>query len=179
MTHSVVSKTLGGACPPRVFDTTEWVIPTSSWIPIALITQGILQSRCAGLPREKKSARRPPTRKNIKKNKVCLKRCGRSWRFVLSNFRQNRSYPRVLLAMSKFTFKVLWNLSVVYTGLHKNKIDTLMYACEGRRRVSRTQTNTIWDAFANMLDPHAVLDPKSKWFRWVRPYSRWENAGGT
>ena len=40
-------------------------------------------------------------------NEVWLKLKFRSWRSILSKFRQNRSYPRVLLAISKFAVSCL------------------------------------------------------------------------
>ena len=64
---------------------------------------------------------------------VGLKLKFRSWRWFLSNFRQNRSYPRVLLTMSKFAKKFTWEC-LYLKCLHGYKIETVIspvyYPCK-------------------------------------------------
>ena len=57
---------------------------------------------------------------------VGLKLKFRSWRWFLSNFRQNRSYPRAFLTPSKFAKKFTWEC-LYLKCLHGYKIETVIY----------------------------------------------------
>ena len=61
-------------------------------------------------PRTKNSVR-----KIMIKNKACLKRYISSWGFKRCKNRQNRSYPQLLLAVSKFTKKELCTLRAIFS----------------------------------------------------------------